>query len=115
MASRLRVAVIGAGRWAASAHLPGFFRSPLAELVAICDLDLALARRRAGEFSIPTVTTDYRELLGRADVDVVDIVTRGDHQDLVFEVPLEQRWELAVRRLGLDPSGFMVGGGGASA
>jgi putative transcriptional regulator len=37
------------------------------------------------------------------------------HQDLVFEVPLEQRWELAVRRLGLDPSGFMVGGGGASA
>lgn len=37
------------------------------------------------------------------------------HEDLVFEVPLEQRWESAVRRLGLDPSGFMVGGGGASA
>lgn len=37
------------------------------------------------------------------------------HSDLVFEVPLEQRWESAVRRLGLDPSGFLVGGGGASA
>ena len=37
------------------------------------------------------------------------------HEDLVFEVPLEHRWESAVRRLGLDPSGFMVGGGGASA
>ncbi len=37
------------------------------------------------------------------------------HQDLVFGVPLEQRWESAVRRLGLDPSGFLVGGGGASA
>jgi putative transcriptional regulator len=37
------------------------------------------------------------------------------HADLVFEVPLEQRWEIAVRRLGLDPHGFMVGGGGASA
>jgi putative transcriptional regulator len=37
------------------------------------------------------------------------------HRDLVFEVPLEQRWESAVRRLGLDPSGFLVGGGGASA
>jgi putative transcriptional regulator len=38
-----------------------------------------------------------------------------DGSDLVFEVPLEQRWEAAVRRLGLEPGGFIVGGGGASA
>jgi putative transcriptional regulator len=37
------------------------------------------------------------------------------HQDLVFEVPHDARWELAVRRLGLEPGGFMVGGGGAKA
>jgi putative transcriptional regulator len=35
--------------------------------------------------------------------------------DLVFEVPLEKRWEVAVRRLGLDPGEFSVGGGGAQA
>jgi putative transcriptional regulator len=35
--------------------------------------------------------------------------------DLVFEVPLEKRWEVAVRRLGLDPGEFLVGGGGARA
>lgn len=35
--------------------------------------------------------------------------------DLVFEVPLEKRWETAVRRLGLDPGEFLVGGGGAQA
>jgi putative transcriptional regulator len=35
--------------------------------------------------------------------------------DLVFETPLATRWELAVRRLGLDPGGFVVGGGGAKA
>ncbi len=35
--------------------------------------------------------------------------------DLVFEVPLEERWQTAVRRLGLDPAGFVVGGGGAQA
>jgi putative transcriptional regulator len=35
--------------------------------------------------------------------------------DLVFEIPLEKRWETAVRRLGLDPGGFLVGGGGAQA
>ncbi len=37
------------------------------------------------------------------------------HPDLVFEVPAEQRWEVAVRRLGLEPGGFIVGGGGAQA
>ena len=39
MTSKLRVAVIGAGRWSAEAHLPGWQRSPLCELVTICDLD----------------------------------------------------------------------------
>ena len=37
------------------------------------------------------------------------------HGDLVFDVPVEQRWEVAVRRLGLEPGGFIVGGGGAQA
>ncbi|HET9554186.1 MAG TPA: YqgE/AlgH family protein, partial [Anaeromyxobacteraceae bacterium] len=36
-------------------------------------------------------------------------------EDLVFEVPHEERWDRAVRRLGLEPGGFMVGGGGAQA
>lgn len=35
--------------------------------------------------------------------------------DLVFDVPLDQRWGTAVRRLGLDPGEFLVGGGGAQA
>jgi len=36
-------------------------------------------------------------------------------EDLALSIPLEARWEEAVRRLGLDPSAFMVGGGGAMA
>lgn len=36
-------------------------------------------------------------------------------EDLVFSIPLESRWEEAVRRLGLDPMSFVVGGGGAMA
>lgn len=84
MTDRLRVGVIGAGRWCKTAHLPGFARSPLCELVAICDLDLELAEARASEFDIPEVTTVAEEVLGRDDLDVIDVVTRGDHQDLVF-------------------------------
>ena len=84
MREKLRIGVIGAGRWAASAHLPGFLRSPLSELVAICDLDRDMAKGRAEEFGIPHVETDAEKILSREDIDVVDVVTRGEHQDLVF-------------------------------
>jgi putative transcriptional regulator len=36
-------------------------------------------------------------------------------EDLIFEIEHAERWEVAVRRLGLEPGGFMVGGGGARA
>ena len=88
MADRLRVAVIGAGRWSRTAHLPGFHRSPLCDLVTLCDLDRDLAQARATEWSIPDVETDVENVLARTDIDVVDIVTRGDHPELVF-APLE--------------------------
>jgi len=36
-------------------------------------------------------------------------------ESLVFDVPLAERWDEAVKRLGLTPGGFSVGGGGAQA
>jgi len=86
MPDKLRVGVIGAGRWSGSAHLPGFTRSPLADVVMICDLDRELAKAKARQFNIPETVTDYERILQRNDIDVVDVVTRGDHQDLVFAV-----------------------------
>jgi predicted dehydrogenase len=80
----LRIGVIGAGRWSASAHLPGWARSPLCRLAAVCDLDRELAERRAAEFGIPEVCVDYREMLARVDIDVVDVCTRDEHDPLVF-------------------------------
>jgi predicted dehydrogenase len=82
---KLRVGVIGAGRWSASAHLPGFTGSPLCEVVVICDVDRDLAEARAREFGIPDVETDFQKVLSRSDIDVVDIVTRGEsHEPLTF-------------------------------
>lgn len=37
------------------------------------------------------------------------------HEDLVLDVPPKDRYDEAVRRLGLTPGGFTVGGGGARA
>jgi putative transcriptional regulator len=36
-------------------------------------------------------------------------------EELVTSVPFADRWGAAVRSLGLDPAGFLVGGGGAMA
>ena len=55
----------------------------------LCDLDRDLAEARAQQFGIPEIETDYQRVLGRPDIDVVDIVTRGkdrgeNHQELTF-------------------------------
>lgn len=78
---KLRVGVIGAGRWAEKAHLPGFTRSPLSEVVAICDLNQNLAEKRAKEFDIPDVYKDSNEMLRREDIDVIDVCTRASPID----------------------------------
>ena len=67
--------VLGAGAWARFAHLPGWLRDPRCEVVGICDVVLERAEAYAREFAIPHATDDWQALLGRADLDVVDIVT----------------------------------------
>jgi len=82
---KLRVGVIGAGRWAGMAHIPGWKRSPLVDLVVVCDIDREKAQARAKEFDVPSFETDYQKVLSRNDIDVVDIVTSGDnHEPLTF-------------------------------
>ncbi len=77
---RLGVGVIGAGRWAGFAHLPGWARDSRCQIVGICDLDQDRASAAAAEFGAGLATTDYRELLKRDDIDIIDVVTRdGEH------------------------------------
>jgi predicted dehydrogenase len=76
--AELRVGLIGAGRWAHMAHLPGWTRDPRVELVAVCDVEPERAEEAAHEYEIPEWTDDARSVLERDDVDVLDIVT-GDH------------------------------------
>jgi predicted dehydrogenase len=80
---RLGIGVIGAGRWANWAHLPGWVRDERCQLVAVCDRDLDRANKAGQEFGAELVTGDYRELLARDDIDIIDVVTRdSDHFEL---------------------------------
>ncbi len=73
---RLGVGVIGAGRWANLAHLPGWARDERCKIVGICDIDEARATAAAATFDAQLATIDYRELLKRDDIDIIDVVTR---------------------------------------
>ncbi len=90
MPDKLRVGVVGAGRWSRSAHLPGFQRSPHCDVVAICDLNEDMAKEAAQQFDIEDVYTDYEKMLQRDDIDVIDVCTRGgigdknNHEPLAF-------------------------------
>jgi predicted dehydrogenase len=74
-AERVRVAVVGTGRWARVAHIPGWQRDPRAEVVALADVSTAALETAAREFGVERTTTDYRELLDDPGIDVVDVVT----------------------------------------
>jgi len=79
MKEKLRVGIIGAGRWSSRAHIPGWVRSNLCDVVCLCDIDRALAEERAKQFGIPEVCTDAYEMIARSDLDVIDVCTRDEH------------------------------------
>ena len=76
---KVRVGVIGAGRWSSRAHIPGWVRSDLCDLVCICDADEELARARAEQFGVPEWCTDAEAMICRDDLDVIDVCTRDEH------------------------------------
>jgi predicted dehydrogenase len=77
---RLGVGVVGAGRWAGLAHLPGWARDARCRIVGVCDREPDRARAAADRYDAEIATEDYRVLLDRDDIDVIDVVTRdGEH------------------------------------
>ncbi len=73
--SKLRVGVLGAGAWAQHAHIPGWLRDPRCEIVAIADVRKDCAGDFARHFGIPEATDDWRAVVSRDDIDVIDVVT----------------------------------------
>ncbi len=68
----LRVAIAGAG-WVSQHHLGAWNSLRNAEVVAICDPQLARAKTRAHEFGIASVFTDAAEMLDATRPDALDI------------------------------------------
>ena len=71
----LRVGVLGAGAWALGAHLPGYARDGRCRVVAIADPQRHLAEEAARRFDIPEIAHSHLDLVGRDDIDVIDVCT----------------------------------------
>ena len=74
----LRVAVVGAGRWAERAHIPGWQRDPRVEVAAVVDTNAEVAAKVAEDFGVGRAVTDYRELLDDPTIDVIDVATGNE-------------------------------------
>jgi predicted dehydrogenase len=72
MEEKLRIGVIGVGQ-IGQVHLDNYQAIPEVTVVAIADKDLVQANRVAGKYGIPQVYQDFRELLGRQDIQAVDV------------------------------------------
>jgi predicted dehydrogenase len=70
----VRVAVIGAGAIARRAHIPAL-RKAGADVVAVASRSLASAQAAADEAGGADVSDDWRSVIGRDDVDAVDVCT----------------------------------------
>jgi predicted dehydrogenase len=72
----LKVALVGCGQIAKSAHLPSYRAlGGRVSLVAFCDTNLAAAKELAQEYNVPKVYTDYSEMFAAEKPDIVDIST----------------------------------------
>lgn len=82
---RIKVGLIGCGNIGAGGHLPAYACIPEAELEAVCDV-VEESAHAAAKQSRATAYTDYRQLLERDDIEMVDLcVPTHLHAQLAVE------------------------------
>lgn len=83
--NKVRVGILGAGRWASVAHIPAWQRDARAKVVSLCDVEVDLARDMSNKFGIEEHTNDWATMILREDIDVIDIVTPSNtHHELAI-------------------------------
>lgn len=83
---KIRVAIVGAGNIAQSAHLPAYQKRDDLEVVAIADWNLERAQEAAKKFGIPQAFQNIDDMLANVECDYVDIcVWNRSHADCAIK------------------------------
>ena len=83
VARKARIAVIGTGWWATTAHIPALQQNPQAELAALCDRSSEALERATAAFGPLATYTDCQAMLAAEALDGVVIATNhNSHYEL---------------------------------
>lgn len=82
MTARARIAVVGAGWWSSTAHLPGLVADPRAEIVGICDPELGRAQWAAERFGSRAYTSLEAMLLEERPDGVIVATPHSTHHSI---------------------------------
>jgi predicted dehydrogenase len=97
------IAIIGAGAVSEYHHVPGLRLDPRAELVALCDMDPLLLKRRRDEWDVSFTTTDPADLWQDDRVQAVVIATPNDtHCPLALQAFAAGKHVMCEKPLGLN-------------
>ncbi len=91
------IAVVGAGYWGPNL-VRNFRNSPDWDLVAVCDLDEARARRIIGSRSTVEAETSLERLLARDDIDAIAIATPAGTHSAIALAALEAGKHVLVEK-----------------
>ena len=70
----IRVAIVGCGR-ISDLHQKGYLGRADARLVAVCDTNKALAKKKAKAWGVDKVYTDFNQVLEDKEIDAVELLT----------------------------------------
>ena len=97
---QLGIGLIGCGFWANEMHIPAFLRIAGARVAGVASRSRESAEYSAKRFGIDFWTTDYRELIERADVDIVDILTPNHlHAPIAIEAAARGKHVICIKPL----------------
>lgn len=86
MTGKVRVGVSSTSWWADMMFLPSLKSHPQAEIAALCGRNYDRAQEMARKYNIPTVFTDYREMIEKGDLDAIVVATPDDlHYPMTME------------------------------
>jgi predicted dehydrogenase len=95
---KVKCAVIGAGWWATTAHLPALRNHPQAELVAVQTLDRELAQKVADDFGASHACTTVEEVLAIQGLDAAIISSTPNVHYVQAKAALERGLHVLIEK-----------------
>jgi predicted dehydrogenase len=95
---KVRIAIIGAGWWATSAHIPAVKSHPNAELVAVQSREKAKAERIARDFGAKHACTRLDEILALNDIDAAIVASTPNVHHVQAKAALERGLHVLVEK-----------------